>query len=301
VLVFDENRWWPLLLSLVLTAGLVALTVLFESRRDLGAGLVASRPGPARAGWSLGSVVGLSWRLQRAAVAGWGVGMFAMGALLGSFSESIENMVEDNPTLQEYLGREGITDVVSSYFATAMLLLAIGASGFAVSSALRTRGEESADRLEPVLATAVSRLRWLLGSLLVTVLGTALVIAAGGLGVGVAYAITSEHGAEVWRMTGFSLAYLPAVLAVASLAVLLTGWLPRLSGLAWGLVAAVFVIGYLGNLLELPDWLVDLSPLSHVPAVPAEQATAGPLLVLGLAAVAAAAAGLAGFRHRDIG
>ena len=57
-----------------------------------------------------------------------------------------------------------------------MLLLAILASGYAVSSALRTRAEESADRLEPVLATAVSRYRWLGGTLLVTLLGSKVVV-----------------------------------------------------------------------------------------------------------------------------
>jgi ABC-2 type transport system permease protein len=210
-------------------------------------------------------------------------------------------MVEDNPTLREYLTQSGVTDFVDSFFATSMLLLAIGAAGFAVSSALRTRGEETSDRLEPVLATAVSRTRWLGGALLVTALGTALVVAAGGLGIGVAYAVTSENVAEVWRMTGLSLAYVPGVLVVASVAVLLMGWLPRFSGVAWGLVAVVFVVGYLGGLLELPAWLMDLSPLTHVPQVPAEELTAGPLVVLSLTALVGVVAGLAGFRRRDIG
>jgi ABC-2 type transport system permease protein len=139
------------------------------------------------------------------------------------------------------------------------------------------------------------------GALLVTLLGTALVVGAGGLGIGVAYAVTSENVAEVWRMTGLSLAYLPGVLVVASVAVLLMGWSPRFSGAAWGLVAVVFVIGYLGGLLELPTWLMNLSPLTHVPQVPAEELSAGPLVVLSLAALVAVAAGLAGFRRRDIG
>ena len=301
VLVFDENRWWPLGLSLALTVALIGLTVMFEARRDLGGGLVPSRPGPPSAGRTLTGAVGLSWRLQRAAVLGWVIGIFAMGLLFGSFSESIENMVEDNPTLREYLTQSGVTDFVDAFFATSLLLLAIAASGFAVSSVLRTRAEESGDRLEPVLATAVSRSRWLLGALLVTLLGTTLAVAAGGLGIGLAYAVTTEDVAEVWRMTGFSLAYLPGVLVVASVAVLLTGWRPEITGAAWGVVAVVFVIGYLGGLLELPDWLVNLSPLTHVPAVPAQELTVLPLVVLTLCALAAVVVGLVGFRRRDIG
>ncbi|HLN78137.1 MAG TPA: hypothetical protein VK204_13905 [Nocardioidaceae bacterium] len=301
VKVYADNRWWPLVLSLAFTAALLLATVALESRRDLGAGVVPSRPGPASAGVGLSGVVGLAWRLQRGAVLGWVVGIWAMGLLLGSFSESIENMVEENPTLRQYLSQSGVSEFVDAFFAISMLLLGIGAGAFAVSSALRTRAEESAGRVEPLLATGTSRTRWLLGNLLVTLVGTTLVVGSGGLGVGMAYAVTSSNVAEVWRMTGYALAYLPAVLVLAAVAVLLFGWAPRASGAAWALVAVTFVIGYLGGLLELPDAVVEASPLSHVPAVPAEPLTTTPLVLLALIAMAAVAAGWVGFRRRDIG
>lgn len=300
VRLYDDNRWWPLLLSLALTGLLLMATVVLEGRRDLGAGIVPARPGPAEAGQSLSGVVGLTWRLQRASVLGWSVGMLAMGLLLGSFSESIQSMVEDNPTLAEYFEQAGGSTIVDAYFSTSMLLMAIGASGFAVSSALRIRAEESAGRLEPVLATGVSRPRWLFGSLLVTLVGTVLAVGLGGIGVGVAYAATSGRAAEVWRMTGYSLAYLPATLVLAAVAVLLIGWLPRASGAAWVGVALCFLVGWLGGLLELPTWVNELSPFTHVPAVPSEELTGSPLAVLLLVTVAVVAAGYAGFRRRDL-
>lgn len=299
VSIYDENRWWPLALSLGLTAVLLLATVVFESRRDLGSGVVPARPGPAEAGALLSSVVGMSWRLQRGTVIGWTVGMFTMGLMFGSFSEEIENMVAENPTLAQYFEQAG-TSIVDSFFATTMLLMAIVASGFAVSSALRTRHEETADRLESVLATAVSRRRWLAGSLLVTLVGSVVVVAAGGVGVGLTYAALRGSGSDIWRMTGYSLAYLPPVLLLAAVAVLLVGWAPRASGAAWALVAISFVIGYLGNLLELPDWVLDLSPFTHVASVPAESMTTTPVVVLlGLTAVVLAA-GWLGFSRRDI-
>ena len=300
VRVYDDNRWWPLALSLVLTVLLVAATVVLESRRDLGAGIVPAKPGPAEAGPSLSGVVGLSWRLQRGSILAWVVGVWAMGLTFGSFSESIENMVEDNPTLAEYFEAIGAESIVDAFFATAMLLLAILASGYAISSALRTRAEESADRLEPVLATGVSRSRWLLGSLLVTLAGTTVVVAAGGFGVGLSYSATTGDAAEVWRMTGYSLAYLPAVLVLVGVAVLLTGWLPRASGFTWAALAVCFVIAYLGSLLELPQQVLDVSPFTHVPAVPSDELTVAPLAVLLLLALGGVAAGLVGFRRRDV-
>lgn len=301
VSVYDLNRWWPLALSLGLMGVLLVGTVLFEGRRDLGAGIVPARPGPAEAGPRLAGSVGLAWRLQRGSVIGWSVGTFTMGLLLGSFSESIARMVEDNPTLADYFATTGATDIVEAFFATSLLLLALGASGFAVSSALRTRSEESSGRLEPVLATGLSRPRWLFGSLLVTLAGTLVVVAVGGLGVGISYSMTGGAASDIGRMTALSLAYAPASLLLAALAVLLVGWGPRASGAAWGGVAVCFVIGWLGSLLDLPGWVVDLSPFTHVPAVPAQELTGMPLVLLTALSAAAVAAGYLGFRRRDIG
>lgn len=300
VKVYADNRWWPLVLSLAFSALLLVATVVLESRRDLGAGVLAARPGPASASRSLSGVVGLSWRLQRGSLAGWMIGVLTFGLMFGSFSESIKNMVADNPTLAEYFLHTGM-DIVDAFFATSLLLLGIVAAGFAVSSALRARGEETSDRLEPVLATAVSRSRWMLGNLLVTLVGTCLVVAVGGFGVGLAYAMTAGSGQDVGRMTAYSLAYLPPVLLLAALVVLLFGWLPRAAAATWVVVAGCFVIGWLGGLLKPPQWLEDLSPFTHVPQVPAADVTAAPLAVLMGLTVIAVAAGWVGFRRRDIG
>jgi ABC-2 type transport system permease protein len=43
----------------------------------------------------------------------------------------------------------------------------------------------------------------------------------------------------------------------------------------------------------------DLSPYAHVPALPADDLAAGPLLVLTAIAAALVALGLAGYRRRD--
>ena len=116
---------------------------------------------------------------------------------------------------------------MDAFFATALLLMALAGVGFAVSSALRMRGEETSGRLEPVLATAVSRRRWLFGSLLVTARRH-----HGGAGPGRAGSgdLLRRHErcgpAEVGRMAGLSLAYLPASSLLAALAVLLIGWFP---------------------------------------------------------------------------
>jgi ABC-2 type transport system permease protein len=298
--VYEYNRWWPLALAIGLTGVLLVATVAVESRRDLGSGIVPPRPGPATGGLLLHGPVGLAWRLQRGALAGWVAGVFGMGVLLGSFSESIEDLIQENPAMAEVFAAEGAESLVDAYMALSLLLLGIGAAAYAVSSALRLRSEESTGRLESLLATGLSRTRWFAGGLLVTLVATALLVATGGLGLGIAYALTSEQPGQVWGMTWASLVYLPAALLVAAVAVVLFGWLPRASAVAWGVVGFVFVVGWLGTLLEFPQRVVDLSPLTHVPGVPADAVVASPLLTMGLLVVAAVGLGWVGFRRRDL-
>jgi ABC-2 type transport system permease protein len=88
---------------------------------------------------------------------------------------------------------------------------------------------------------------------------------------------------------------------VAATAVLLFGFVPRAVPAAWGVLAAVLLLGQLGPVLKLPQWAMDLSPFSHVPKLPGGHYGSTPLLWLTLVAVALCAAGLVGLRRRDLG
>ena len=71
--------------------------------------------------------------------------------------------------------------------------------------------------------------------------------------------------------------------------------------LAWAPLSVCFVIGLLGDLLGLPQWLVDLSPFERTPAVPAVDVAFGPLVVMTLIGLGVTWLGLMGLRRRDIG
>jgi ABC-2 type transport system permease protein len=188
-----------------------------------------------------------------------------------------------------------------------MLLAGLVAAAYATSAVLRLRAEETADRAEPVLATAAGRVRWGLSHLAVAAGGAALLLAVAGLATGLGYGLRiGSPGPETARMLGAALAELPATLLVAGVAVVLVGWWPAgsVAG-AWTAVGAVVVINLFGAALQLSHWALDISPFTHVPRLPGATVTLGttgtPLLWLGLLAVAVAAVGLAGLRRRDIG
>ena len=297
--MLDGDRWWPLLLSVGLAAGLFGLAAWLRAHRDVGAGVLPDRPGPARASRLLSSPLGLAWRLQRGTVLAWAVGLALLGATFGSISEQLRDMVRDNPTLAEYFQQTGGT-VTDAFFSVALLFMGLGAAGFAVASALRLRHEENAGRVEPLLATAVSRWRMLLTPLLVTVGGAALLVTVGGLGVALADAVVRDDFGGVGELTALAWVQLPAVLVLVGVAVLLMGWLPRATAVAWALMGFAFVVGWLGGLIRLPSWAEGISPFAHLPQVPVEEVSVGPLVLLTLLAVALVAVGGVGFRRRDI-
>ena len=71
-------------------------------------------------------------------------------------------------------------------------------------------------------------------------------------------------------------------------------------GALFAVIALCFFLGLFGELLDVPGWLMDVSPFSHIPEVPAADLTPAPVIVLTLIAAALAAAGLAAFRRRDL-
>lgn len=298
---YADDRWWPLLL-LVAGIGLcVWLTFTLTAHRDVGAGLVQPSPGPASASQTLTSPIGLAVRLQRTSIVWWMVGMFLGGIAFGSFSGDIEEMVSGNEQLSQAMTASGIDNIVDSYFAMMVLLLALIGTGFTVGSVLRMRREETRLRVEPLLATALTRSRWLWSNLLVTLAGTVLTVLAGGFGMGLSDGLASDDLSSVGTLTAAALAYLPAVLVVGALTALLFGWAPRAIQVVWAVLGLCLVIAWLGGLIDFPEWLVRLSPFTHVGNVPAEAASVVGLVVMSVVAAIAALLGTIGLRRRDIG
>lgn len=297
---FSADRWWPLALPVAATVALVALAVAVEARRDVGAGLVRPRPGPPEAGAAPASAGGLAWRLQRAGLLSWSVGVALVGLAMGSVADSADDLVGDNEQIRAYLAQLGGAELSDIFLATVLVYLALLATGFALQATLRPRAEEAAHRAEPVLATATSRRRWLGGHLAVGLGGSAVVLAAGGLGTGVSYAAAVGDAGEVPRLVGAALAFVPAVWVLVGVAVALYGWVPRAAALVWAVLAVAVVVGTLGEGLGLPRAVRALSPFDHLAGVPAVGVAGPATAVLGALAVLLVAAGMVGFERRDI-
>ncbi|WP_327025591.1 ABC transporter permease [Micromonospora sp. NBC_01739] len=299
---FGAERWWVLALPAALLLAGTALAYLLAERRDLGAGLVAARRGPARAAAGLLSPAGLTWRLHRAGLVGWAVAVGVLGLSMGVAGHEVDAMIAENPQAAEVIAQlGGGAELVDAFLAAMLGLFALTIGAYVVQALLRTRTDEADGILEALLATAVSRTRWLGTQVLGAVLGAAVLMLLAGLTTGLGYGVAAGDPVG-WavELAGAALLRLPALLVVAGVVTALFGALPRLSvALSWTALIAFLLLGQLGSVLDLPQAALNLSPYTHVPSVPAVDPTAPPLLILTAVAVVLLAVGLAAFLHRD--
>lgn len=300
VRAFADEQWWVLAVLLAAAVGLTTLSFALANRRNLGSGMVAERPGRRQSPMLAARPLLLPMRLQRGSLVGWLVGLATIGAVYGSFADSVDQMVADTPALADFFAAAGGPNLTDAYLNTAMVMLALITGGLAISSTLTANAEERAGRTDLIVARPMARSRWFASHLAAAVIQTAAVMLVAGVAVGAAYGATIGDPSQVARMAGVAVVLLPAVLVLAGVAALLHGVAPQLALASWAALAVAAVVGLLGELLRLPGWARAISPFHHLPAVPAEGASvAAPLAVVAVAATLMAI-GMLALQRRDI-
>jgi ABC-2 type transport system permease protein len=125
------------------------------------------------------------------------------------------------------------------------------------------------------------------------VLGSAVLMFFAGLGNGLGAGITLGEPETILRLTLAGLAFVPAMAVVAGVAAFAVA--VRRPWIGW--LAVIFVVTslYLGALLRLPQWLIDLSPVGRTTVPTDFPAVALTVMVV----VAAALTLLAGWIYRS--
>ncbi len=294
VRAFSGDRWWPLLFPIGLLVVTLGIAFRLLATRDLGAGLLPDRKG--RGTGRIGSAYGLAWRLQRGPLVGWALVFFIMGTVMGSLRGHMDGLL--TPEMEAVLRGLGGLGTLDDLFATVYVGMAgLAAGAYGLTAALRLRAEEVRLHAEQLLATPTTRLIYLVSHTAYALLGGALLPVLSGLGA----AATDKTGVD--KLTHDVLPYLvlaPATWVVVGIALVLFGWLPRFVSLAWAVLAGFVLLGELGALLKLPEWIQKLSPYSALPRMPFEEFRIAPVAVLLVIAIAFAVTGYVGFRRRDL-
>lgn len=305
---YMANQWWPVFGLLAFFTASAGLAFFFNMRRDIEQGVLPARRGPATGGLLMKGIPGLAFRLLRPGMAAWLVGMFLLSASYGSVVDGLDDFLAGNEMYQMLiLGPVGIS--VENFQAmppearVEMMREMVGTLGYTMTElfasmvnsmmgiiaivpvvliALRAKGEEESARSEIVLAAPVARGQYLAWYAAAAFVMAALVQLALALGF---YSVARGVVADPAELGfGFVLAsnmvYVPALWAMAGVALFLYGLRPRLAGLVWGYFAYIFVIVFFGRMDVFPNFLSYLTPFGFVPDLPAEEVSALPLVAL---------------------
>jgi ABC-2 type transport system permease protein len=295
---WSDPRGWVLLLDLAVAVVLTAAALVLRARRDLGSGLIAERPGPARGSARLGDAVALNVRVHTPALVVWTVACAAMGALMAAIIPGAESLL-DTAGARDYVERLGGVGALQETLVAALVsVLAVIVSCFAVTVVSHGGAEERDGRTEEVLATATGRSTTFVAVGLVALGGAAWLLLVTGVGMALGAVGTAVSFGGVLSA---SLVQIPAVWVVAALALVGLAQGSRFAVVGWAVLVVFFVVGPLAELMELPGWVADLSPYSHVSKVPAEPLAVGPELVLLVVTALLVATAWWRYRTRDIG
>lgn len=299
---YADERWWVLALPLVTTVVLIGAAFALEARRDHGSGMWAVRPGPATGSASLSGAFGLAWRLHRGGVIGWTIGMVLFALALGSLSTSFGDMLANTPQLKvifERLGG-GTSVLIDAFYVAILSIVVVVLTVLALQIFHRLASEEDRGTAELVLSVDVTRDRLLLSHLLLAIVVPVGLLAMTGAGMALNQALAESDWSHLPRIAGAALVLAPGLLVVLGLAVLLHGWTPHLSWLVWVVVGWSLFMIWVGEILNLPSWLIKLTPWAALPQLPSDSMDWPPVLITTALGVLLIATGWVGYRRRDI-
>ncbi len=295
---------WPSLvpLALIIVVGAVVGIAAFE-RRDLGDVGSVRAPGLPRALRGIGRPLSRSWSERVPGAAGWGLGLGLLALSIAASGDQLRDSIANVPSIRRIFEIAFPTiDIDAPGFGLQLAFLSFGYLGAGLAAATLVSGwasDESDGRLEMVLATSVSRVRWFVESA-VGVFGAIVLftlIVAAGIALGV---VATGQDPTIPFVGTLVLALYGS--AIAGIGFAVAGWVR--SGLA--VVAALSVsvgtmlIDLIVPALRLPDWMHELALTAHF-----GQPMLGTWDPVGVAVAAALAfgglvLGAIGFARRDI-
>jgi ABC-2 type transport system permease protein len=299
---YAHDAWAPLLVLVLLVAVIAAVALVAAGARDVGAGRVRGRDRTRAPSRLLRSLPGLAVHRTRRPTVAWSAGVGAYFLLIGLLATSMLDFLRENPLFASLAASAGFGRLASvqGYAASLFALLAIPVGAYAAGRIAAIASDEAASRLTLLYSRPVSRVRWAALEAGVVALGTLVVAAVAGLATWVG-ATWVDAGLGLGEALRGALSVVPVALLCLGAALLALGWLPS-AVLAIGVLPAVggFLLLVFAQSFGWPSWVADLSPFSHLAAVPAEPLDVGGAVGMLLVAALLGVAGMAGYARRDL-
>jgi ABC-2 type transport system permease protein len=225
-----------------------------------------------------------------------------MVVTIGVLVPEMTHVYESSENMKTLIAAMGGTGAIVPAFLSAMLsIVVLMVIAYAIQGLGRLRGEESSGHLENLLATRLSRMKWMgLHSIIVTVGGAFMLALAGGL-LAICVNLVSDYQLDIWEYLLAGLSYFPLLFIFVGMYILLFGILPRMAGLIlWVYYGFVAFMSWLGPLLKLDQKILDLSLMTHLAAPPSEGVIARPLVIMSIVALGLLVVGSVTWRNRNL-
>jgi len=225
--------------------------------------------------------------------------------LIGALLATVLDFLRENPRFADLAAAAGFTGLgtVTGFAAAMFSLLAIPVGLYAATRIGTMAAEERARRWTSVFAAPVARNRLAAIETGATAAGAAVLLVVAGLAMWLGSTLTGAGLGAGAALAG-ALNVAPVALLGLGAAVLALGWLPSAVGAIGTVpVAGGFLLDVLARSAGAPNWVVGLSPFTHLAAVPDTApdwpATAA-LTAVAAALAALAALGAVGYARRDL-
>ncbi|RPF53389.1 ABC transporter permease [Aquisalibacillus elongatus] len=298
--VYVNNYWWTIGLTLVVSLVILFFAFYLNSIRDLGAGFLPTRGGKRHASAFTKNQLGLTIRLQKTSIISWAVVLFVFGATYGSVLGDTDTYFAEIEMMKEVMAIQDGIPMSLQFVTMVSSIMAVLSTIPVIMSLNKLKKEEKRNRTEQVLATAMSRIKFLGSYLITSLLVSLIMLGSSAVGLALAGAQTmDEETASFMELMNAVMVYLPAVWLMVGVAAVFIG-LGRLNGVTYAYLGFVFVVIYFGGVLQFSDTVKNLSPFEHIPAIPVDDFQFWILFSLTIIAVVLMMIGLVFYRRRDI-
>jgi Putative exporter of polyketide antibiotics len=294
--------WSPLLVFIGFIIVAIPVAFWLLSKRDVGAGILPSRKGRARASRLLKTPLGITIYLQKNIFVGWLIGALALALTVGMLVPEMTNVYSSSEDLMHMITALGGAGAMVPTFLSVMLsFTAVLALAYVIQGLGRLRHEETSGHLESLLATKLSRLKWFAYHFTVVMIGGALILVASGALLSISASMTTDIGINIVDYILAGLSYWPMLFIFGAIYTTLFSLIPHVAGLiVWIYYGFVAFMSWLGPILKLEQYIMDMSLMSHLAVAPSETIVLSPIIIMSLVAVALTIIGTSIFCHRNI-
>jgi ABC-2 type transport system permease protein len=267
---YVNNLIWPLLLILLVSSGFAVSALYLSSIRDLDSGLFQTKKGQQKIAKYASNPLGFYIRIGKSQFLIWIIGMFILGASYGSIFGDLEAYLANNTFFEDILPELPGVPLAVQFMGFIMVVLGMVSIIPAIMAMNKLASEERKNRSEIIMSHDVSRLKMILSHFTIALITGISALFMSALGMYAASMPAMDDPILFTTFLSAIMVYVPTLIMMLGISVLITGFTPNKTWIIWAFLGYSFFVSYIGQLLDLSDFLVKITPFGYIPKLPVD-------------------------------